>query len=98
MVESLSKIGASPIATASNAAHAQPGNAAAFQALLERLDNQARELRSQASRVENSSDLSTAVDQAHASLQEALQIGDRLLEAYRDAVTRNQVSNQHPTA
>jgi flagellar hook-basal body complex protein FliE len=98
MVESLSKIGSSSIPTAAGATQSSPGNAAAFQALLERLDNQARELRSQASRVENSSDLSTAVDQAHASLQEALQIGDRLLEAYRDAVTRNQITNQPPTA
>lgn len=98
MVESLSKIGASSLSASPSATAAQPSNAAAFQALLERLDNQARELRSQASRVENSSDLSTAVDQAHASLQEALQIGDRLLEAYRDAVTRSQISNQHPTA
>jgi histidinol dehydrogenase len=56
---------------------------AAFQALLERLDTQARELRTEASRVASTDELSQAVDHAHESLKEALQLSEQIVEAWR---------------
>jgi flagellar hook-basal body complex protein FliE len=71
-----------------NAAPTALAGGAAFQALLERLDNQARELEAQSRTIEKPADLSGAVDRAHASLQDALSLSDRLVEAYRQALTR----------
>src|SRR5690349_1498482 len=68
-------------------AAAAPG-AAAFHALLERLETQARELEAQSQSIASPKELSGAVDRAHASLQDALTLGDRLLEAYRESIAR----------
>lgn len=65
---------------------------AAFQALLERLETHARELEVQSRSIDNPKDLTGAVDRAHASLQDALSLSDRLVEAYREALARNQAS------
>jgi len=59
---------------------------AAFQALLEKLETHARELEAQSKSIENPKDLTGAVDRAHASLQDALSLSDRLVEAYRQAL------------
>lgn len=56
---------------------------AAFQALLERLDTQARELRTEADRVGSTDELAQAVDHAHASLKEALELSEQIVEAWR---------------
>jgi len=71
---------------------ASPAGGAAFHALLERLETQARELEAQSQSIASPQDLTGAVDRAHASLQDALSLGDRLLEAYRESLARNQVS------
>jgi hypothetical protein len=61
---------------------------AAFHALLERLETQARELEVRSRSIETQKDLTGAVDRAHASLQDVLSLGDRLVEAYREALAR----------
>lgn len=63
-----------------------PEHGAAFKALLEKLETQARELEEKSSTVDNPADLAGAVDRAHASLQDALSLGEQLLEAYREAL------------
>jgi flagellar hook-basal body complex protein FliE len=67
---------------------------AAFQVLLERLETHARELEVQSRSIENPKDLTGAVDRAHASLQDALSLSDRLVEAYREALARNQTAQK----
>jgi len=71
---------------------ATPAGGAAFRALLERLETQARELEVESRSIEGPKDLTGAVDRAHASLQDALSLGDRLLEAYRETLARNQAA------
>jgi len=90
---------ASPLIRASHPAGApatstSPAAAgAAFQVLLERLQTNARELEVQARSIENPKDLTGAVDRAHASLQDALSLSDRLVEAYRETLARNQAAS-----
>jgi len=59
------------------------GGSAAFQALLDRLHARARELEELKGRVADPAELGRAVDTARASLEDAVSLGDRLLEAYR---------------
>jgi len=63
----------------------------AFEALLEQLEQRAQRLRDREGEVNDPAGLSGAVDDARASLEDALSLGDRLLEAYRQA-SRNQTS------
>ena len=58
----------------------------AFEALLERLQQQSNALSGSAP--ETPDELAPAVDEARSSLENALQLGDRLLEAYRASVQR----------
>jgi flagellar hook-basal body complex protein FliE len=81
-----SSAGSRPVASAAESAAA----GAAFHALLERLETHARELEVQSRSIENPKDLSGAVGRAHASLQDVLSLSDRLVEAYREALARNQ--------
>jgi len=81
-----------PIACATPASARAPGatsssasDSVAFRALLERLEKEARALDDQVQRVDDPEGLAQAVDRAHASLQDALSLGDRLLEAFRQA-------------
>ncbi|MCB9916271.1 MAG: hypothetical protein H6828_14170 [Planctomycetes bacterium] len=60
-------------------------NGPAFQALLEKLQQQAKHLQRDSETVERPEDLSGAVDRAQASLEQALSLSDKLLEAYREA-------------
>jgi flagellar hook-basal body complex protein FliE len=69
---------------------------AAFQALLEKLETHARELEAQSKSIESPKDLNGAVDRAHASLQDALSIRDRLVEAYREALARTKAPGAKP--
>ena len=78
-----------------NAASTPPAGAAsagtsgaAFQALIEKLGSQAQALEQDAASVRGPDDLAGAVDRAHASLQDALSLSDRLLEAYRESRQR----------
>jgi hypothetical protein len=56
-----------------------------FQALLEDLERRADEVKSSGANVRSTSDLSQAVESARASLEDALSVKDRLLEAFRQA-------------
>jgi hypothetical protein len=60
----------------------------AFEALLEHLEAQARELSDKSRSVERPAELADAVGQAHDSLEAALSLGDRLLEAFRERLQR----------
>lgn len=71
---------------------ASPAQGAAFKALLEQLEAQARELSEKSDRVDGPNELASAVDQAHASLQGALSLSERLLEAYRAERARTSAS------
>jgi len=63
---------------------ARPGGAA-FEALFERLTTRAAELEARAKTLEGAADLPDAVDAARASLEDALSLGEGLLEAFRAA-------------
>lgn len=65
---------------------ATDGASPAFRALLESLEQRAAELRGP--RADSPDDLAGAVDRARASLEDALDLKDRLLEAYRAERTR----------
>ena len=57
----------------------------AFRVLLERLAERAQELEAKSRALDEPAQLAGAVDAARASLEDALSLGDRLLEAYRVA-------------
>lgn len=56
---------------------------AEFQSLLERIEDRARELARQSDEVSRPDELAGAVDTARTSLEEVLDLKQRLLEAYR---------------
>ena len=68
-----------------------PEDGAAFRALLERLETQARDLSRESSEAIGPDDLAGAVENARNALEDALSLGDQLLEAYRAAATRGEV-------
>ncbi|HEX6885516.1 MAG TPA: hypothetical protein VF530_19240 [Planctomycetota bacterium] len=64
----------------------RPGaSAPAFEALLERLTARAAELEAQSHTLTDPAELPQALDTARASLEEALALGEGLLEAFRAA-------------
>ena len=69
-----------------------------FQALLERLELRALELSQASDAVREADGLAASVDHARASLHDALSLGDRLLEAYRQATRQvpGRPENQAP--
>lgn len=81
---SVSGAGASQAATKASGADFQ------FQSLLERLEDDARRLAEQSNEIKDPASLERAVDRAQASLQDALTLSDRLLEAYRAAIVRSE--------
>lgn len=62
---------------------------AAFEALLERLETQARDLEQKSRSVTGASDLADAVGRAQESLQAALSFSDSVLEAYRQSMQQS---------
>ena len=60
----------------------------AFRALLEKLEHEAQGLRRASEGLEKPEELAGAVDRARATLDDALSLGDRLLEAFRAANQR----------
>ena len=86
------RIGASPAPTTSSST--STANGAAFQALIEKLEAQARELQAESAKVSGPGDLAQAVDHAHASLQDALSLSERLLEAYRASMHATDASQE----
>jgi hypothetical protein len=75
------RVGATPASNAPKSA--SETNGAAFQALIEKLEAQARDIQAESATVSGPNELAQAVDHAHASLQDALSLSERLLEAYR---------------
>jgi len=72
--------------SASRAADApRDQKAPSFEALLEKLQNHAHVLGEKSRQVSDPEHLSGAVEAAKASLEDAVSLGDRLLEAYREA-------------
>ena len=67
-----------------------PGRGAAFRVLLDGLEEQSRRLQDASGEVERPEQLAGAVERARESLEEALTVGDRLLEAYRAAQQRTE--------
>lgn len=90
-LQGLGITGAAPAAKGARTADASGG--VAFKALLERLEQDARSLESQTKTVEDPAALADVTRRAHASLQDALSIGDQLLEAYRQALAQPDVAN-----
>jgi hypothetical protein len=68
----------------------------AFQALLERLQATAQELQERARGVEKPAELQGAVDRARQSLDDALALGGRLLEAWRAERQSSNPKDSHP--
>ena len=68
----------------------------AFKALLDRLQDQARELQGASEAPLEATDLAGAVDRAHSSLKDALSLSDQLIEAYRETV--QQANEADPNA
>ena len=64
----------------------------AFHVLLERLQAQASELETKTPTVADAKELAGAVDIARASLDDALSLSDRLLEAFRESQLMNDPS------
>lgn len=62
----------------------RPGGPA-FEALLERLEARAAELQEKSKTLSGATELPGALDAARVSLEEALHLGEELLEAYRAA-------------
>ena len=65
----------------------------AFRALLDKLEVQAQELKTQASGVERSDELAGAVGNAAESLEQALSLSDQLVEAFRQSVQQEPKSD-----
>ena len=57
----------------------------AFKALLEKLDEQARALEETSQKVDDAANLAGAVEGAKASLEDALSLGEELLESFRQS-------------
>ena len=83
-------IGATPSSGKPEAARSGP----AFEALLEKLEARAVDLKRTTEHVAGPNELSGAVDSARASLDDALSLGDRLLEAYRQATQTRKEETQ----
>ena len=69
----------------------------AFQVLLDRLQERARELEETRKTVDDPAQLAGAVDSARASLADALSLGEELLEAYRQAQSQTPPRDAHDT-
>lgn len=65
----------------------------AFRALLDKLESQAQDLKSQAANVEGSGELAGAVGSAQESLQQALSLSNQLVEAFRQSIQQGDASN-----
>ena len=83
---------AQPAPSASKSTNARP----AFEALFERLTTRAAELEEKSKTLATPAELSGAVDTARASLEDALTLGEKLLEAYRAARSTGGASEVKP--
>ena len=99
MAEPIRPTGPNPAHAADPSSGAQPRPAEspvdakpAFRALLERLQEKARSLEEKSKVVDDPAGLAGAVDAARSSLDEAVSLGEQLLEAYREAEHRGPAS------
>ena len=69
-------------------------DSAAFKAVLERLEDAARDLSRRSESLEDTSDLSGAVQDAASSLGDALALRDSVLDAYRSAQQASSASEE----
>ena len=77
-------VGATPTPAApGEVKQAEGSGGVAFRALLDQLQEKARRLKRDGEAVSQPAELTGAVDRARASIDDALSLGDRLLEAYR---------------
>ena len=76
---------AQPGRSPSRAAGDSEAGSPAFRVLLERLQERARDLEQTSQTIEDPKQLAGAVDDARASLEDALSLSDQLLEAFREA-------------
>jgi flagellar hook-basal body complex protein FliE len=74
-----------PTSAAKPAPESSAVEGAAFRELLERLESSARELSRRSESLEDTKDLSGAVQDAASSLSDALALRDSVLDAYRSA-------------
>lgn len=72
------------------------GGGTAFRVLLERLEGGARRLQESGDSPLAPEELAGAVDRARATLDDALSLGDQILEAYRAAVQRDEPEEGDP--
>lgn len=87
------RIGAAPgKGTASKVDTKEQG--VAFRALLEKLGEKARILEEQTRGVDDASNLAGAVEGAKASLDDALSLGEELLESFRQSRQQNVTGNE----
>jgi ABC-type transporter Mla subunit MlaD len=75
-----------PVTTGKQKVDAAKPRGAAFEALLERLETQARDLEQKSQTVTGASDLADAVGRAQETLASALSFSDSVLEAFRQKV------------
>lgn len=75
-----------------------PQAGAAFKALLDRLEEETRRLAAASDEVSSARDLAGAVDRARESVEEAVQLGDELLEAYRAARQQSETGQEEEGA
>ena len=76
--------------SAAPASAPQRGDGVAFRSLLERLEQQARRLREDGEGLEDPAQLALAVDRAKSSIEDAVSLGEELLEAYRASRLRGE--------
>lgn len=78
-------------------AAARPESGVAFRALLERLEARTQELEEQGRTLDDASGLAGALSTARASLEDAVSLGDQLLEAYRESLLQAEARPAQPS-
>lgn len=82
--------GAEGVQPGGRASGAKKNENPAFRILLEKLSTQARELAEKSDSLDDPHHLAEAVDMARSSLDDAMSLGDQLLETFRGALHQNQ--------
>ena len=84
-IHKLAPTGHEPLQAAVPRAGVATGGGAAFRALLEKLEQNARDVEAASRGVERPADLAAAVEKARSSLEDVLSLQDRLREAIQRA-------------
>lgn len=78
-------------------AGARPESGVAFRALLERLEARTQELEEKGRTLDDAAGLAGALSTARASLEDAVSLGDQLLEAYRESLLQAEARPASPS-